>query len=388
MGYNIYNLFFAIVPKKLFFFSLPFLLLYFVNPEYFQIVKLFYYFIFAFVIFRLSIIGHELAHLFMAKMTNAKILGIEFGNINDLIIYEKNISNFKLKIYNHINSGSVHVSLDNPNLNKYKRILIFSAGFIFNAILIFIGFIIFIQNGILGYLIMFPNIILFLSTFIPFKYNYNGISGDNDMLSIINLILNKNKIIHISEIEEQRNYLIYNDKYESLREINQKILQQKPNDYYSHFIDFYLDVRNNSSNDCQNKIDYLLNNLEENRQYKQYVNNNISYYYSLNENYELADLYSKDVNKLTKSINFISTRSVCLAFNEQWSEICTILNNRVSKTITHHTNLLNSLVFGIALMKLGNEKRGKKYIDFAVKHKKSMFASDDFIFKKLLQKID
>ena len=66
------------------------LLLYFVNPEYFQIVKLFYYFIFAFVIFRLSIIGHELAHLFMAKMTNAKILGIEFGNINDLIIYEKN----------------------------------------------------------------------------------------------------------------------------------------------------------------------------------------------------------------------------------------------------------------------------------------------------------
>ncbi|MDM1040155.1 MULTISPECIES: hypothetical protein [Empedobacter] len=266
--------------------------------------------------------------------------------------------------------------------------MIFSAGFIFNAILIFIGFIIFIQNGILGYLIMFPNVILFLSTFIPFKYNYNGISGDNDMLSIINLILNKNKIIHISEIEEQRNYLIYNDKYESLREINQKILQQKPNDYYSHFIDFYLDVRNNSSNDCQNKIDYLLNNLEKNRQYKQYVNNNVSYYYSLNENYELADLYSKDVNKLTKSINFISTRSVCLAFNEQWSEICTILNNRVSKTITHHTNLLNSLVFGIALMKLGNEKRGKKYIDFAVKHKKSMFASDDFIFKKLLQKID
>ena len=114
--------------------------------------------------------------------------------------------------------------------------MIFSAGFIFNAILIFIGFIIFIQNGILGYLIMFPNVILFLSTFIPFKYNYNGISGDNDMLSIINLILNKNKIIHISEIEEQRNYLIYNDKYESLREINQKILQQKPNDYYSHLL--------------------------------------------------------------------------------------------------------------------------------------------------------
>ena len=29
--------------------------------------------------------------------------------------------------------------------------------------------------------------------------------------------MNKNKIIHISEIEEQRNYLIYNDKYEKVQ---------------------------------------------------------------------------------------------------------------------------------------------------------------------------
>lgn len=388
MFYNIYNIFFAIVPKKLFFISIPFLFLYFINPEYFQIVKLFYYFIFGFVIFRISIIGHEISHLLSAKLCGAKILGIEFGNILDLIVYEKVISNFKLKIYNHINSGSVHISLDYPYLNKFKRLLIFSAGFIFNGIMILIGFKIFIQNGIIGYLIMFPNVILFLITFIPFKYSYNGISGNNDMLNIIKLITNKDEKTQITEIEEQRDYLIYNEKHENLREINDIILEQKPNDFHSHFIDFYIDIRNNTSKDCQPKIDYLLNNLEENIHYKQYVNNNISYYYCLNEDYELADFYSKEVNKLTKSINFISTRVVCLIFNEQWEEVCSLLNNRVSKTIIHNTNLLNSLAFGIAVTNLGNEKRGKKYIDFAVNHKKTMSPSDEFIFKKLLQKID
>ena len=384
---NFYNIFFAIVPKKLFFISLPFLLLYFINPDYFQIIKIFYYFIFGFVIFRISIIGHEIAHLLAAKLCGAKILGIEFGNINDIIIYEKSISDYKLKIYNQINSGSVHLSLEYPYVNKLKRIIIFSSGFIFNGIITYIGFIIFIKHGILGYIIMFPNLLSFLITFIPFKYSYNGISGDNDMLSIINLLLKKESI-KISELEEQRNYLIYNEKYDDLKETNQKILEQKTDDYYSHFIDFFLDIRNNDTKNYQNKIDYLLNNLEQNIQYKQYVNNNISFCYILNENFELAEFYSKDVNKLTKSINFISTRVIALAFTEQWMEVCDLLNDKVSKTIIQKTNILNSLIYGIAHQKLGDKKKGTHYIKFSIKYKGNMSPSDEFIYQKLLQKID
>lgn len=343
---------------------------------------------------------HEIGHMVFGKLARTNTIKIVIGK-GQKVIFKFRFWGTIIEVTNGI-GGAFSFPDDFENKNTRMKLCIYTLGGIFfNGAAALASYFISvnIETKILSTILIlfcYSNILTAVISLIPFTINAYGTSIPNDGLKLIQIpFYNEKQLKHFLASGKivQAAELIKRKKYNEAKEIYVKTAEKFPENVALKTIIASMYISELKIEKAQKKFRELINNLEPfEKNYKYIIMYSLAYLslFTNNENYKLADDYSKQIyNSFGKYVPYKIIRGCVLVNSEKTKEGINILKKCVN--LKKGINKINNNTLAFLYLAYGFYKEEKieeaiEYIDVIESQINTLNKEQKYLYDKIISK--